>query len=210
MMRVEPLRWAAAVISALPVIAVAGPSLLVNMPVADTMGERTAMYSLYLNGTGNSNSQWLWSHAVGVGVGHGIELAYLNDFRDMHGVWGSYRLLNDPSKPYAVTVGGFDMSNTNRGVFFATGRYDIEAGRLHMAVQQSDKGFVQFGFERALNPNLSLLLEHQSGSAAYTAASLYYKVPQLSGLALQVVAGVPYANSGTTLYNLSAFYTIKF
>jgi hypothetical protein len=192
--------------------ALAGPTVLINIPIADILGHREFAYIYGVSGTeARIDKRWYSYQGYAIGLFDILELGLENDFLGTSELSLRLKLLEDPKDArWALSVGARAWHNGEEGSWHLMGRYDLPHFRIHGGVVKSDEHRWVLGLDGPVFGDSTWLLEHTSGTGAITWGGLSVPVKGIAGLSVTAAIGVPGDRSIGTQYSLSLYWGTKF
>lgn len=148
--------------------ALAGPTMLITIPIADILGNREFAYTYGISGT-ESKIDSRWYHAQGLAVGFydRFEFGLDEDFAGSTSLHFRLKLIEDPKDAkWAVSLGfnGWNMDDETAATSHICGRYDFSGFRLHGGLTKSFDGTRPFiGLDGPIFGDWTWMLEHTGG-----------------------------------------------
>jgi hypothetical protein len=190
----------------LPGAAMAGPTGLTIIPIADVLGHREFLFSMGSTGTDFDVTQRRSdSHSLEFGLGDRLELGYDNDF--LGSTVFNAKLQVIQGKGRAVSVGAMNW-NSGSMTPFVDGRLDGKGYRLHAGWMKDSKkhliGGIDFPVFAATGD-----LEYISGPKGAVWAGLSIPFAALKGLTVGLGAGVSVNGKSQLMHSVSVGYGFK-
>jgi len=178
------------------------------MPIADILKHREVGVTVGSIGyEQNVSKGYDHYNSVTVGLFDKIEAGYDNDFR--HTTSGNVKLQLHEGKGTALSVG---VQNWSGGYSepYLVGRIDAKGYRLHGGVIRTG-GVVRLmaGTDFPVGRDFTGSVEFLSGPGSQGWASLYYAVPQVPGLGVQVAVGASSDRAAGVQHSGLLYYQFK-
>ena len=173
--------------------AVAAPTALGYIPIADILAHREIVYTFQTTGFEHRiNPRYSWAHALQVGVFNRAEVGFDNDFLGNTVYNGKFQVFNEQQvKKTALSVGVWNYQH-GKGDWDVVGRRDCSGYRLHCGYQQSDEGHLMAGIDAPWgNSIVSLDYNTGSHSSGFGTAAVTTPIKQVPGLSFMGVLTVP-------------------
>jgi hypothetical protein len=194
--------------------ALAGPTMLITIPIADILGNREFAYTYGISGT-ESKIDSRWYHAQGMAVGFfdRFEFGLDEDFAGSTSLHFRLKLIEDPKDAkWAFSVGfnGWNMDDETAATSHICGRYDFSGFRLHGGFTKSFDGTRPFiGLDGPIFGDWTWMLEHTGGPGSMTWGGLNVPVKGVNGLSVMGAVGLPERRSDGLQFSLSATWGVK-
>lgn len=190
----------------------ASPTSLFLMPIADVLKHREAFAYVGLYGyEHNVDPAYSFFNAATIGLFNRVEVGYDNDFRGFTSMNVKAQLFETPkwAPNMAMSVGAMNWRG-DKADLYAVGRYDGKGYRLHAGwwrTMDSDRAMV--GTDFPVPGGFTGALEYLSGRGGSTWGSLFYSIPQIKGLGVQIAVGFPSTHSEGIQHSALLYYSFK-
>lgn len=192
----------------LPAMAMAGPTGLNLIPIADTVGPGECLFGVY-----SAGNKWdiakrgnLW-HCATIGLTDRIEIGYDNNLNAT--TYGNVKFRFAQGKNYAISAGvmNFDF-RTGLNAVYVVGRYDMSNMRLHAGVYRDTVEHPIIGVDFAMKNGWTGMVEHFGGPSGSTWAGVFIPLP-MKGLGLTFSAGLPTDHHQPWQHTINLSYGIR-
>jgi hypothetical protein len=174
--------------------AMAGPTGLNAIPIADILGHREIYLNVGAWGTERRISKEIdYFNSATVGFGDRMEFGYDNDFEG-YTTWNVKVLLFEDEKSgrWALS-GGYVGLRKDESQSYLVGRYDLtDRLRLHAGWLEDGKSRSMLGLDYSISDNLTFMADSISGRDSYTYLGLNAVSSALPGFDLTLTAGIPH------------------
>lgn len=186
----------------------ATPTGLFLMPIADILKHREAFaFAGLLGYERNVSKGHDYFNAATVGLYNKVEVGYDSDF--MGSISGNVKLQLFEGKGTALSVGVVNWRGDAVDPYIV-GRYDGKGYRLHGGVWRTGgTGRLMLGTDFPVAEGLTGSLEFLSGPGSQGWAGLFYAIPGIPGLGVQVAAGISSDHSAGIQHSALLFYSFK-
>ncbi len=202
--------WALSAALAATVSALGQVTSLVTIPIADTKGAGEAEYGQFVTGYERDvDPHYYHSAYLLVGIADRVEIAGATDFLGTDS-WGfKIKALDDPKGRFALSAGlqyvrGGDSSP------FVVGRCNCGSVRLHAGWQRNDESEFVCGLDYGLSESLSVAADFTSSRLGAAWGGLFWAVPGIDGLTLNVLVGVPNERDDGFQHSVGLVYAFRF
>lgn len=161
------------------------------MPIADILRHKEVVVQHSVSGTESSISS-RYTHAFGLqaGILNRAEGGLDHDYQGN----AVYNLKVQLLDEQATKFGAFSVGTMNyvrgKGDWYSVGRYDGSGYRVHAGFLSSDEMHAMVGVDAPFH-NGTVSLEYMGGNGGSISSSYTFNVPQVSGLAVQLVLTRP-------------------
>ena len=198
--------------------AIAGPTGLYVIPIADVLGHRECSYGYTLSGNEKGvDPRYYHAHGLEVGLFDRMELGFDNDFQGSTSYNFKLLVLDDPKHArYALSVGGTGFGDGMTPGTFVAARYNFGEHRLHAGYWQAGDNRFVVGMDGPLVGmgkwchGASYSAERLWGEGASTTLAVYFPVKGVSGLSAGIGLTVPDDRASGVQHSVALTYGFKF
>jgi hypothetical protein len=194
-----------------PACALAWPTGLASIPIADILGHREALVSYGVFGTEQNVDKRIYhSQGLVVGLFDRLELGYDNDFEGTTELNAKVLLFEDPDEAaWAVSAGVMGFVD-GKGSPYIVGRHDFRGFRAHAGMLRQDGDRLMLGFDGEAFGDCVWMLDHTTGPGAMTWAGLDVPINAVPGLWVTGTIGFPHRRSDGIQGSLEVSFGTKF
>lgn len=200
-----------ALVIAAPFVALAGPTGLASIPIADILGHREALYAYAAAGTeSHVDKKIAHAHGLTVGLFDRVELGFDNDFAGGTNYNAKLLLAEDPrNASWALSVGVLGFED-GKGSPYLVGRKDFKGFRAHGGVLRDGEDRLILGFDGLAFGDCVWMLDHTTGSGSMTWAALDVPVKPVDGMSVTFSLGIPQKRSDGVQGSVTLNFGTKF
>lgn len=194
--------------------AMAGPTTLLTIPVADILGNREFAYTYTISGTEkNIDPRWYHSQGFAFGFFDRFEFGFDEDFEGYTLLHFRLKILEDPKEARWAISGGFNGWNQDDETVATShlvGRYDFSCFRLHAGVIRDFERTRPFiGLDGPVFGDCTWMAEYTGGPGGMAWAGLSVPVKGVNGLSLSGAMGFPEKRVDGYQFMFSAYWGTK-
>lgn len=160
------------------------------MPIADILGHREVVWTYTANGNEKNISGGMYGHSHNgiVGLFDRIELAYTNDFTGSTTYGAKVLLFENMKMALSAGVVNYDC---HRADPYVVGRMDFDKLRVHAGIIRDDRHRIMLGADFDFGKGVSGMVDWVSGPSNYVSLGFNWNVPNVPGLAIMPMIGLP-------------------
>lgn len=193
--------------------ALATPTSLIMLPIADILGHREVAFNVTASGMQKSvDPKTYWASGITIGLFDRLEIGADTDFEGGSITDFKILLAENAKQGWALSAGACNISQKERTIDkFVFGRKDFKGFRLHAGYMYSDTHRAVVGADFELPNGYSGAIEHFGGTNSITwfAVNAPLKVLKQE-LTLTLAAGVPSVKADGNQWMASVGYGFRF